>query len=206
MATTTGTKWRYDIEMITACNCDWGCPCNFNAMPTRGFCTGAYAANIRSGHSDEVKLDGLKFVWAAHWPGAIHEGRGTGKIMIDEKASSDQRKALQGILTGSFGGLPWAIFKNTIDEWLEVSFVPFEWNFDGARSWYKAGAEAQASLDPMRNPVTGAETSAQILLPNGLVAKELNTTATKTFSVFADGLKFAAPGRYGFYTVTEHKN
>lgn len=25
-------KWKYQAEMINACNCDWGCPCNFNAI------------------------------------------------------------------------------------------------------------------------------------------------------------------------------
>ncbi len=192
--------------MINACNCDWGCPCNFNSLPTKGFCTGAYAANIRTGNLDGVKLDGVKFVWAGKWPKAIHEGNGTCKILIDEKATKEQRGALEAILRGQHGGLPWEIFKNTVDEWLAVSYVPFEWKFDGPNSWYKAGSEAQASLAPMRNTVTGAEASAKILLPNGLVAKELGTTATKTFSVFTAGLKFAAPGQYGFYTVTEHTN
>jgi hypothetical protein len=95
---------------------------------------------------------------------------------------------------------------NTIDNWLEVSYVPFEWKFDGANSWYKAGAEAQARLTRYRNPVSGAEASAQILLPDGIVTKEINVTATQSFSVFSKGLKYAEPGHYGFYTVTEHTN
>jgi hypothetical protein len=36
------TKWKYQAEMINAGNCDWGCPCNFNAKPTHGFCEGLY--------------------------------------------------------------------------------------------------------------------------------------------------------------------
>ncbi len=199
-------KWRYTIEMINACNCDWGCPCNFNQPPTKGFCTGAYAANVRTGYVGDQKLDSVKFVWAAKWPHAIHEGGGTAKVLISEKASIEQRASLGQVLKGELGGLPWSIFRNTIDEWLDVSYVPFQWNFDGVNSWYKAGTEAQASLAPMRNPVTGAEAEAKILLPDGLVTKELNPTATKTYSVFTHGLKFAAPGQYGFYTVTEHTN
>jgi len=199
-------KWRCSVEIITACSCDWGCPCNFNAHPTKGYCHGAYAVNVRKGHSDDVVLDGVKFVWAAAWPNAIHEGEGTCRILIDETATGEQREAIEGILKGNFGGNPWGILANTIDEWLPVSYVPFEWRFDGANSAYKAGTEAQATLTSMRNPVTGAEASAQILLPNGLVTKELNATATKTFSVFAKGLKYASPGQYGFYAVAEHTN
>ena len=44
------------------------------------------------------------------------------------------------------------------------------------------------------------------LLPNGLVCRELHPTATRIFSVFTRGLKIAAPGKYGFYAVTEHGN
>ena len=102
-------RWRYTIEMINACNCDWGCPCNFNALPSKGYCTGAYAANVRSGYLGDQKLDGVKFVWAARWPRAIHEGGGTCKIIIDEKASSGQRAAMEKILKGAVGGLPWQI-------------------------------------------------------------------------------------------------
>ncbi len=192
--------------MINACNCDWGCPCNFNARPTNGFCNGVYAANITTGSCGDIKLDGLKFAWGGKWPGAIHEGGGVAKVWIDEHSSQDQRDALKGILTGKLGGIPWAIFAPTVDSWLETSFVPFEWKFDGPRSSYKGGNEVQASLDPMRNPVTGQETSAKVVLPGGIVCNELEVTSTKSFAVFTKGLKFAAPGKYGFYTRVEHGN
>ena len=98
------------------------------------------------------------------------------------------------------------ILASTIDHWLETAYVAFEWKFDGPRSHYKAGTEVQTALDSMRNPVSGLDASATILLPNGLVCKELHPTATRIYSVFTKGLKIAAPGRYGFYTVTEHGN
>ncbi len=28
------TQWSSEADFFTACNCDWGCPCNFNARPT----------------------------------------------------------------------------------------------------------------------------------------------------------------------------
>jgi len=58
----------------------------------------------------------------------------------------------------------------------------------------------------MTNPITGVETSARIILPGGIVCKEIDVPATKSFSVFTEGLKFAAPGKYGFYATVEHSN
>jgi hypothetical protein len=198
--------WRYRAEMINACNCDWGCPCNFNAKPTHGFCEGLYGAHIIAGRSGETALEGVKWAWGAKWPGAIHEGGGTGRIWIDETASAAQRQALQEILRGNLGGMPWTVLGATVDHWLETQFVPFEWHYDGIRSRYRAGTEVQTALESMRNAVSGQDASATVLLPNGIVAKELHVTATRAFSVFSRGLKFAAPGKYGFYCTVEHAN
>lgn len=200
------TKWTYQAEMINACNCDWGCPCNFNAKPTNGSCEGVYAAHITAGLCADTKLDGLKFALGGKWPGAIHEGGATARLWIDETASEQQRRALERILQGEFGGMPWTIFAATIDHWIETAYVPFEWTFDGNRSSYTAGTEVKTALDAMRNPVSGNEAKATILLPDGIVTKELVPTATRTFSVFSKGLKIAAPGKYGFYCTVEHSN
>jgi hypothetical protein len=199
-------KWNYEADWLASCNCDWGCPCNFNQTPTQGFCTGVYAGHIKNGKCGETALDGVSFVWATKWPGAIHEGGGTTKIWIDEKASRDQKKTLDQILKGELGGKPWGIFSNTVDNWLETAFVPVELKMDGSKSSYKAGMEAHAILTPMINPITGEEAQAKIVLPNGLVCEELNATATRSFAVFTKGLKFAAPGKYGFYTKVSHGN
>ena len=199
-------KWNYKADWIASCNCDWGCPCNFNQKPTEGFCTGVYAGRIKSGKCGETELDGVSFVWATRWPGAIHEGGGTNKIWIDEKASRDQRKALDQILRGKLEGKPWGIFSHTIDKWLETAYLPVQVTMDGSKSSYRAGTEAHAILTPMINPITGDEAAAKIVLPDGLVCDELNATATRSLAVFAEGLKFAAPGKYGFYAKVSHGN
>ena len=91
------TTWHYTAEMINACNCDWGCPCNFNAKPTNGYCEGAYGIHITSGACGDIPLDGLKLAWSSRWPGAVHEGRGVAQLFIDETASLEQRGVLEDI-------------------------------------------------------------------------------------------------------------
>ncbi len=161
---------------------------------------------IRKGSAAGLKLDGIAFAYMASWPGALHFGGGTAKLFIDEKASSRQRDLIEKMLKGKLGGKPWPIFTSTIDKWLETSFVPFEWKFNGPNSEVVVGDEVRVSLQPMRNPVTGKETMAKILLPNGLLTHEENVTSTKTFSLFTDGLKYAWPGRTAFYATVQHGN
>ena len=36
------TSYHLKGMLLAACNCDWGCPCNFEAPPTKGFCEGGY--------------------------------------------------------------------------------------------------------------------------------------------------------------------
>ena len=61
------------------------------------------------------------------------------KIWIDEKASEDQKRALDKILKGELEGKPWGIFSHTVDKWLDTTFVPVELKMDGSKSSYKAG-------------------------------------------------------------------
>ena len=35
---TTEVKWSVAGDYYQACSCDYGCPCEFEAPPTQGFC------------------------------------------------------------------------------------------------------------------------------------------------------------------------
>jgi hypothetical protein len=198
------TKWGYKAEIITPCSCDWGCPCTFNQPPTLGFCQGGWLLNVKKGNLGGFSLDGLSFAYMASWPKALHFGGGTAKLFIDEKASTKLRDLMERMLKGKLGGKPWPIFAPTIDKWLETSFVPIEWKSNASESEVVVGEQVRVALQPMRNPVTGKEVRAKILLPDGLLTREENVTATKVFSVFADGLKYAWPGKTAFYATVEH--
>lgn len=39
-------KWRINGHVIVSCNCDYGCPCNFNALPTKGKCEGGWTWHV----------------------------------------------------------------------------------------------------------------------------------------------------------------
>ena len=70
-------EWQITGDELASCNCDWGCPCQFNARPTHGHCQAVLAFQIKKGHFGETQLDGLKVAGLYALPGATHEGDGT---------------------------------------------------------------------------------------------------------------------------------
>ena len=41
------TEWRVRAVHLGNCNCAYGCPCKFNALPTHGACRSAIAYEIK---------------------------------------------------------------------------------------------------------------------------------------------------------------
>ena len=88
-------SWRLNGKVLVACNCDWGCPCNFNARPTTGKCEGGWTWHIEEGSYGDIKLHGLSFSVYANWPGAIHEGNGVALLLIDARADAAHPESSQ---------------------------------------------------------------------------------------------------------------
>src|SRR5262245_34576944 len=132
------TKWSMKGTLLGACSCDWGCPCSFDAPPTRGFCEGTYVWHIEDGAFGDVPLTGLTWAWTGKSPAAWHLGNVTGQSLIDEKASPTQRAALETISLGKSGG-PWQIFSAVMSTRLPVQYVPFEVHVDGLNSKARGG-------------------------------------------------------------------
>ena len=98
MATDVGTPWRLTGTVLVSCNCDYGCPCNFNALPTKGNCEGGWTWHIEDGRFGDVALTGLSFGLYVKWPGAIHHGNGEGVFFVDERADAHQQDAIASLV------------------------------------------------------------------------------------------------------------
>lgn len=96
-------EWYIEGLYMKNCNCDPGCPCDFNQRPTQGYCEGMIAMHITKGHFDDVDLSGVTFAGSVHWPGPLHEGNGELQPMIDSSASEAQINALAEALSGKHG-------------------------------------------------------------------------------------------------------
>lgn len=168
----TYVDWRMQGPEIANCNCDWGCPCQFNALPTHGHCQAMTAMHIDSGHFGETRLDGLGWVGMFRWPGPIHHGAGEAFVVIDEKADEAQRKALLTILSGGEtepGATIFNVFASVIDKHHEPLFRPISFDLDMDRRTGSVRVEGtiKTDVEPIRNPVTGDEHRVRVSLPRG---------------------------------------
>ncbi len=186
--------WSLTGQVVVACNCDYGCPCNFNARPTKGKCEGGWTWHVDEGHYDDVRLDGTNFSVYANWPGAIHEGNGEALILVDERAHEAQREAISTLVGGDVGG-PWAVLGWTWPTITGPHAVPYEVDLAGLDTRVRAGDAVELQLAPVTNPVTGAETRAGVVLPSGIIFKEGELGASATFRV-QDGISYDHSGQY----------
>jgi hypothetical protein len=164
--------WEIEGRQIGICSCAWGCPCQFNAPPTMGYCHAGGAIHIDRGHFGTVSLDGLSYVTLYRWPGAIHEGNGEAQFFIDERAAPDQRHALVTILSGEEsvpGATIFSVFASTLTTVHEPAFLPIEFRLDmeKRRAHFSVNGIVDGKSEPIRNPITGEEHHVAINLPNG---------------------------------------
>ena len=166
------TPWEIKAREFVNCNCDYGCPCQFNALPTKGNCEAIAGIQIDTGHYGDVDLNGFRIVTIFHWPGPIHLGEGKCQAIVDETANDRQREALLNIIYGKdtepFATM-FAVFATTVTKVFEPIFAPidFEVDVDGRTGRLVVPGIVEMKGEPIRNPVTGAEHRARIDLPNG---------------------------------------
>ncbi len=166
------TEWSIKGPHFVNCNCDYGCPCQFMALPTDGTCKALVVYRIDEGHYGDTKLDGLIGINTYDWPAAIHEGNGTMQSIIDERADDAQRAALAAILQGEGaepGTIMLAIYRAMCTTALDPAFAPIELDIDvaGRTASLKVPGVIESAVSPLKNPVTGAEWQARIDLPAG---------------------------------------
>ena len=187
-------NWRLSGRVLVACNCDWGCPCNFNARPTAGKCEGGWTWHIDQGSADRVKLDDLNFSVYVNWPAAIHEGNGEGVILIDERADAAQRSAIEVLLGGKVGG-PWGVLAWTWPKIHGPFASSYDLVFDGVKSRLKCGEHVVIEGTPIKNPASGAEAYPGVVLPQGIIFKKGDFGATSCFRV-TSGIAYDHSGKY----------
>jgi hypothetical protein len=202
-------SWRLSGEEVGGCNCAWGCPCQFNAPPTLGRCEGLTAWQVTEGHFGSLRLDGVRFAGFYGWPGAIHEANGTQRLVIDDRTSPEQRAALEALHKGGEGGAVFEIFAAVCPNRLETVVAPIELTLDRAArlASVRIPGLAELTVEPIRNPVTGDEHRARIVLPDGFEFEEAEVAnAVSLRATAGDPLTFSLENTYGQLNAFDWSN
>lgn len=206
MTTATKVKWSLSGEYFQACNCDYGCPCEFEAPPTRGFCDGMGAWRISQGRYGRVNLDGLALGFALHSPAALHKGNITLAVFVDEQAKANQRDALLNIASGKMGGLPFEIFAQLVTKMLNPQFVPFAFSGRGRTRGVKMGNAVSMGFEPVKNPVTGEPESVRVDHATGFLFKAAQVVSSTEARSNVPSLTFSYPNKAGFLARFKYGN
>lgn len=167
------TDWEIKGPSFNNCNCEWGCPCQFNALPSHGDCRALSVTHIDKGHYGDLRLDGITFAWLLAWPGAVHEGNGTQQLIVDAGATPEQRDAVQAIVRGDdceTGANFFQVFNSTMTTTLDTLSLPIEFDCDVEERTARVAIPGlvESKGEPIRNPITGATHRAQVTLPHGM--------------------------------------
>lgn len=183
----TETKWTIHGREFANCNCSYGCPCQFNALPTYGHCSAVLGVEIDKGQHRDTKLDGLRVAGIYRYPGAVHEGNGELVPIVDKRANASQRDALLRIMSGKDtkpGATMFQVFASMLSKTYEPVFadIEFEVDIDKRRARLKVPNYIDQRGEPIVNPVSGNEHRIRIEPVGGFEFKkaEIGRGWTKT--------------------------
>lgn len=139
---TQAPAWNVSGDYYETCSCDYVCPClatNMTGKQTKGDCHFAMVFHANQGTYGGVRLDGLSWAAIGRAPGpSMADGNIEVGIIVDERATQQQRDALVQIGSGQAGG-PMAALGPLVGKFLGVEAAPFEINKDGLNWSTRAG-------------------------------------------------------------------
>jgi len=149
-------EWQVNGQYYETCSCDFVCPCvpsQLQGKPSKGSCTFVMSFKIDKGVFGDISLDGLGFVVVGFTPEEMGKGNWTAGVIVDDRASAEQRDALVAIASGGAGG-PVAALSGMITNFAGVESAPIRFERDGvkwsvnASSFLSMSAEPAMGLDP----------------------------------------------------------
>ena len=151
-------------------------------------------------------LDGINVVFAASWPGAIHQGNGTARLYVSADTSPAQREAVLNIFSGQAGGSgPFALFAQTLSQVDAPVFTLITMQVDGRRSRFEVPGAFTAELEPFTNPVSGEEQDIQVHMPTGFIFRMALAARTRVMKMLGLGpLSFDHSGKNAFYAEVNY--
>jgi len=198
--------WYIEGIEFSNCNCAYGCPCQFEALPTQGHCRGFEVLRIDRGHFGPLVLDKLAVALIYAWPGPIFEGNGELQVVLDARASPEQQVALLKVLMGeetADGATHWWVYRAMSSRVHEpvVAAITFEVDLEARTARVDIPGVLQSVGRPIRG-ATGTEYRVRIEIPDGIAFKQAEMGSASTTSTGAITLDLQ--DTYGQFNVLRH--
>lgn len=162
-------KWMLEMHQIECCNCSHGCGCQFAGFPDSetGGCEALIGFYVKSGYLGDVDLAGVKVVFAAAWPKAIHEGNGSAILFIDSSASEEQVGATATVFSGQAGGMPFEALAGTFTSVTGPILSEIAMDTNDHRASFSIDGIVSVQHVPLKDPMTGEDKKVNISFPDG---------------------------------------
>jgi hypothetical protein len=142
--------YSFTGSLIEACSCNVLCPCWIGEDPDLGDCRTFLSFHIDSGRIKTMDVSNLSVVIVAYVPGNILAGNWDAVVLIDERATPEQREALLAAFGGQLGG-PIADWAGLIGTVKGVEYVPISHRVNGGVGTLEIGEILDAQMEPYRN-------------------------------------------------------
>jgi len=140
------------------------CPCPTSALaarPTQGYCDAGLVFHVERGSHGTIQLDGLSFAVLLHTPGPMIAGNWTVGVIVDERATAEQREALGAIGSGQGGG-PMAALGPLVGSFAGIEAKPIRIEGSGMRR----SVSIPGALDLAIEGIPGASQTEPIYFDN----------------------------------------
>jgi hypothetical protein len=170
-------SWSIRGSYFESCNCDAICPCRrIDGVPggrsTHGVCTGVLSWLIEEGAANDIDLSGLPVALALRYSDDEPGSPWTWILYLDERASDEQRVALEAIFTGRLHGdaerhFPW-VWKAS--DLVAVRSVAIEVDHTLHRQWLRIRDRVSVRI---RDRYAGDETVTCVIPGHDRLGEEL---------------------------------
>jgi hypothetical protein len=205
----TMIEWHMEGIQYGSCNCDHACPCQFEGLPTYGNCQGFDVFRVDKGSFDGVDLHGVVSAALFAWPGPIFEGKGTLQLVIDDRASEEQRMAMEQVLLGKEtveAGTHWWVFSamsDTIHETL-IRRIDYAVDMEARTASVHIEGLLDSNAESIKSPLDGSAHQVRIQIPHGIEFETAEIVNSKTLA--SGPIKLDLDGTYGQLCHIKHTN
>jgi hypothetical protein len=139
------------------CSCTSPCPCAFGQEPdNNGHCQGIFSFHVQDGNVDGVDVSETVALFAVDFRGVWTSGNWTAALILDDKASQEQRDALTRVFGGELGGDA-AQLAAFVGDFKGVFTAPIDYRDMGDNLYFHAGETAEGDGSILKN-VDGSQT------------------------------------------------